>query len=84
MTIYVLSEAGKTKPIQTQFAQDPDGGLSFLWKQESSFPDNPGFRIKCGMTALDARFTEYDYAKQSQFSRRPGERKLLFDKELWQ
>jgi len=57
----------KTKPIQSQFTRRTNDGLSFLRKQESRFFDDPGFRIKCGMTALKARLTEYDYAKQSQF-----------------
>jgi len=55
------SPANQTQ--QTQFA-----GLSFLRKQESRLFDGPGFRIKCGMTALKVRLTEYGLYKQTQFA----------------
>jgi hypothetical protein len=48
---------------QTQF-----DGLSLLRKQESRVLDDPGFRIKCGMTALKVRLTEYGLYKQTQFT----------------
>jgi len=41
--------------------------LSFLLKQESRLFDDPGFRIKCGMTGLTVQLTEHDLKKQSQF-----------------
>jgi hypothetical protein len=37
-------------------------------QQESRFLDRPGFRIKCGMTALEGYLTERDLKKQSQFA----------------
>jgi len=51
-----------------QSPKGTDDGLSFLRRQESSLFDYPGFRIKCGMTGLNARSTEYDYEKQTQFA----------------
>jgi hypothetical protein len=45
----------KTNPIRH---------LSFLRKQESTFVNDSGFRIKCGMTIPKKN----SYAKQTQFS----------------
>jgi hypothetical protein len=63
----------ETKPIlrgvyakQSQFAGSPNNGLSFLRKQESRRLGSPGFRIKCGMTGIQACLAGYSRAKQSQ------------------
>jgi len=40
----------QNKAKQSQLLKSSNDGLSFLRKQESTFRDGPGFRIKCGMT----------------------------------
>jgi len=51
---------------QSQLAHSSKGGLSFLpripvrdkLQQESRLFDDPGFRIRCGMTGLEARLAQ--------------------------
>jgi hypothetical protein len=57
----------KNEAKRTEFDETPDHGLSSLRKQESRLFNGLGFRIKCGMTALEAPLTEHDLKKQSQF-----------------
>ena len=62
---------------QSQFAECPNDGLSFLprirvrgkLQQESRPLGGPGFRIKCGMTGLNRGLTEHDFEKRSQFEK---------------
>jgi len=75
--------AGKAGRLNSQSGlpddgRSPNGGLSFLRKQESRHFDRPGFRIKCGMTGYRARPKERNYAKQSQFPKRQNQHNFLF------
>ena len=52
-------------------------------RQESSVLGGPGFRIKCGMTALNATLKWHNFKKQSQFAEVVNLRNINNNKDLW-